>query len=118
VSVIVLVHGFDPTGRGYSCDHYWGDAERAFRRWDPSVEVVTVGSVRGDHDCDMTIGRGGPNTPIETIGSLPPPCIKRTRRRGYRSRWSGTPWEASLSDRRLRLPARRVGHPSSWCRMR
>jgi len=68
VSVIVLVHGFDPTGQGYSCDHYWGDAERAFRRWDPSVEVVTVGSVRGDHDCDMTIGRGGPNTPIETIG--------------------------------------------------
>src|SRR6478735_4819043 len=52
VSVIVLVHGFDPTGQGYSCDHYWGDAERAFRRWDPSVEVVTVGSVRGDHDCD------------------------------------------------------------------
>jgi len=67
-SVIVLVHGFDPTGRGYSCARYWGDAEEAFRRWDPSVEVVTVGSVRGDHDCDMTIGSGGPNTPIETIG--------------------------------------------------
>jgi len=66
--VILLVHGFDPTGEGYSCTDYWGDAVAAFQRWDPSVQVVTVGSVRGDHDCDMTIGSGGPGTPIEVIG--------------------------------------------------
>ena len=66
--VIVLVHGFDPTGDGYSCAHYWGAAEVAFRRWDPSVRIVTVGSVRGDHDCDMTVGSGGPSTPIGVIG--------------------------------------------------
>jgi pimeloyl-ACP methyl ester carboxylesterase len=66
--VIVLVHGFDPTGDGYSCADYWGAAEEAFRRWDPSVRVVTVGSVSGDRDCDMTVGSGGPNTPIEVIG--------------------------------------------------
>jgi len=64
----VLVHGFDPTGDGYSCAHYWGAAEAAFRRWDPGIRIVTVGSVRGDRDCDMTIGSGGPSTPIGVIG--------------------------------------------------
>jgi len=66
--VIVLVHGFSPTAEGYSCAEYWGAADEAIQRWDPGIKVVTVGFVSGDHDCDMTIGSGGPNTPIEDIG--------------------------------------------------
>src|SRR5262245_23039394 len=66
--VIVLVHGCSPDREGYSCTDYWGDAQEAFRGWDPNVQVVTVGFVKGDHDCDMKVDSGGPNTPIEDIG--------------------------------------------------
>ena len=67
-SVILLVHGFADNRQGYSCTDYWGQAEKAFRQWDPSIQVVTVGFISGDHDCGMTIGSGSPNTPIEAIG--------------------------------------------------
>jgi len=66
--VVVLVHGFSPGPEGYSCADYWGRLESAFRRWDPHVKLVTVGFVRGDHDCGTRIGSDGPYTPIDDIG--------------------------------------------------
>src|SRR5689334_16166364 len=51
--VVVLVHGFSPAPEGYSCADYWKDLETAFRQWDPSVRLVTVGYSQGDHHCDM-----------------------------------------------------------------
>jgi pimeloyl-ACP methyl ester carboxylesterase len=66
--VVVLVHGFSSGPEGYSCAGYWRRLEGAFRRWDPSVKLVTVGFVRGDHDCDMRVASGGPWTRIEDIG--------------------------------------------------
>ena len=85
--VIVLVHGFSPSAEGYSCADYWEDLEAAFRQWDPGVKLVTVGFVRGDHDCDMTVGSGGPYTPIEDIGrELATDVYQRFSARGTRSR--------------------------------
>jgi pimeloyl-ACP methyl ester carboxylesterase len=66
--VVVLVHGFSLTDAGYSCAAYWGALEAAFRRWDPGIRFVTVGFDRGDHDCDLSVGSGGPDTPIEDVG--------------------------------------------------
>jgi pimeloyl-ACP methyl ester carboxylesterase len=66
--VVVLVHGFSPGPEGYSCAGYWNDLEAAFRQWDPSVKLVTVGYIRGDHNCDTRIASGGPWTPIEDLG--------------------------------------------------
>jgi pimeloyl-ACP methyl ester carboxylesterase len=66
--VVVLVHGFSPGPEGYSCAGYWKDLETAFRQWDPSVKLVTVGYIRGDHNCDTKIASGGPWTPIEDLG--------------------------------------------------
>jgi pimeloyl-ACP methyl ester carboxylesterase len=66
--VVVLVHGFSPSPEGYSCAGYWKDLETAFRQWDPSVKLVTVGYVRGDHQCDTRIASGGPSTPIGALG--------------------------------------------------
>src|SRR5262249_37192578 len=65
--VVVLVHGFSPTPDGYSCADYWGDLETVFRRGDPGVKLVTAGFRGGDHDGDMTMGSGGPYTPIEDV---------------------------------------------------
>src|SRR5262249_13364606 len=61
--------GFSPGPEGYNClDDSWHGVETAFRKWDPNIKLVTVGFIRGDHNCDMTIGKGGPWTPIDDIG--------------------------------------------------
>jgi pimeloyl-ACP methyl ester carboxylesterase len=66
--VVVLVHGFEPDSRGYSCAAYWEDLETAFNHWNPNVKLVTVGYSHGDHVCDMRVAGGGVNAPIEELG--------------------------------------------------
>jgi pimeloyl-ACP methyl ester carboxylesterase len=66
--VVLLVHGFSPAPQGYSCARYWRDLETAFRHWDPSVKLVTVGYSQGDHFCNMRVAAGGVGKPIEDLG--------------------------------------------------
>jgi pimeloyl-ACP methyl ester carboxylesterase len=60
--------GFSPAPEGYRCAGYWKDLETAFRQWDPSVTLVTVGYSHGDHQCDMRVAASGVNAPIEDLG--------------------------------------------------
>jgi triacylglycerol esterase/lipase EstA (alpha/beta hydrolase family) len=66
--VVVLVHGFEPDSRGYSCAAYWKALETAFHDWNPHVKLVTVGYSHDDHNCDMTVAGGGVNAPIQHLG--------------------------------------------------
>lgn len=64
---VVLVHGYDVTGRSVDCAVSWQATREGLRQWG-RTNVVTIGFSINDRNCDVELGRFDTNTSFAVIG--------------------------------------------------